>query len=101
MRDKLGNHKLELLDTGTMSYARMLTLVEGIFDLDARRLDVMRADFAADVKGIPVSWFAQHVRAPRKQWVCDIGQHPRVFREQQEGSVREAKGHLSEMRQDL
>src|SRR5215472_3362920 len=32
-RDKKGNHKVELLDTGAMSYAAMHNEVERIFDL--------------------------------------------------------------------
>jgi hypothetical protein len=73
VRDKQGNHKLELLDTSTMSYARMCNEIERIFDLDARRLCLMRVDLAADVRDVPVGWFARHVRARWKQWVCEIG----------------------------
>ena len=74
IRDRKGNHKLELLDTGAMSYAGMLNEVERVFDLDARRLALMRLDLAADVPGVPVEWFVRHLRAKCKQWVCDIGQ---------------------------
>lgn len=74
VRDKRGNHKLELLDTGKMSYARMQNEIERIFDLDARGLPLMRVDLAADVLGVPVEWFFRHVRAHYKQWVCDIGE---------------------------
>jgi len=74
VHDKHGNHKVELLDTGTMSYARMGHEIERIFDLDARRLALMRLDLAADVRGVPVPWFDRHVLARWKQWVCDIGQ---------------------------
>jgi hypothetical protein len=74
LRDKLGNHKLELLDTGEMGYAEMGNEVERIFELSPRRLALMRVDLAADIRGVPVAWFTQHVRARWKQWVCDIGQ---------------------------
>jgi hypothetical protein len=74
LRDKQGNHKLELVDTGAMSYARMGHEIERVFDLDARRLSLMRIDLAADVRGVPVAWFARHVRVLWKRWVCDIGQ---------------------------
>ncbi len=80
-RDKKGNHKLELLDTGTMSYAGMHNEIERVFDLDARRLDLMRLDLAADVRAVPVEWFMRHVRARYKQWVCDIGQVDSEIRE--------------------
>jgi hypothetical protein len=73
LRGKEGNHKLALVDTGTMKYGQMAREVERIFDVDARRLSVMRVDFAADVRGVPVSWFAGHVRARWKRFVCDIG----------------------------
>jgi hypothetical protein len=73
VRDKAGNHKVELLDTGVMSYAGMRNEIEQMFDLDARRLALMRVDLAADVRGVPVAWFVGHVRARWKQWVCDMG----------------------------
>ncbi len=69
-----GTHKLELVDTGIMSLARMQHEAERIFDVDARRLGVMRLDLAADVLGVPVSWFSDHVRAVWKRWVADVGQ---------------------------
>lgn len=73
IRDKQGNHKLELLDTGTKSYAELHNEIEHIFDLDARCLSLMRVDLAADVRGAPVSWFVAHMRARWKQWAADIG----------------------------
>jgi hypothetical protein len=73
VRDKHGNHKLELLDTGAMSYAAMRNEIERIFKLDPRWLPLVRVDLAADVRSVPVSWFVAHVRARWKQWVCDIG----------------------------
>jgi hypothetical protein len=74
LRDKEGNHKLELIDTGNMKYADMAREVQSIFDVDTRRLSLMRVDLAADVRGVPVGWFADHVRARWKRFVCDIGE---------------------------
>ena len=71
---KRGNHKVELPDSGAMSYAGMRNEIERVFDLDARRLALMRVDLAADVRGVSVEWFMRHVRARYKQWVCDIGE---------------------------
>jgi hypothetical protein len=70
---KQGNHKIELVDCGQMSFARMHHEIERIFDVDAERLPIMRLDLAADVHGVPVSWFSENVRARRKRWVADLG----------------------------
>jgi hypothetical protein len=71
--DKAGNHKLELIDTGKMTYTQMAQEIERIFDTSPRRLEMMRVDLAADVRGIPVSWFAGHVRARWKRFAADLG----------------------------
>lgn len=73
IRDRKGNHKLEILDTGAMGYGRMHNEIEHIFDVDARKLVLMRLDLAADINGVPVEWFTQHVRGRYKRWVCEIG----------------------------
>ncbi|HEY7336486.1 MAG TPA: hypothetical protein VH639_16455 [Bryobacteraceae bacterium] len=67
-----GNHKVELVDSGLMTLARMHHEIERIFDVDAARLNIMRLDLAADVRGVPVSWFSGHVRARWKRWVADF-----------------------------
>lgn len=84
IRDKKqGNHKLELLDTGQMSYSAMRHEIERIFDLDGRRLPLMRVDLAVDIRDLPVAWFVAHVRARWKQWVADIGlEYARMGRRQ-------------------
>jgi hypothetical protein len=74
IRDRQGSHKLELLDTGRMGYAMMCHEIERVFDLDPRRLRLMRLDLAADVGGVPVAWFVRHARAQYKRFACDIGQ---------------------------
>jgi hypothetical protein len=73
IRDGKGNHKLELLDTGTMGYSRMQNEINRVFDVDARKLILARVDLAADVEGVPVTWFMRHLRARWKRFVCDIG----------------------------
>lgn len=69
-----GANKIELLDAGTMSLAGMQHEIERIFDVDSRRLGVMRLDLAADVEGVPVAWFAENVRAIWKRHVADFSQ---------------------------
>lgn len=70
---KGARHKLELLDTGTKSYSRMMFEVCQLFDCDPEKLEVMRVDLAADVPGVPVSWFAQRTIA-RTNYVTTSGQ---------------------------
>lgn len=66
-----GTHKIELIDTGKMTFSRIQHEIERIFDVDSRRLGIMRLDLAADVQGVPVFWFFDHVRARWKRWVAD------------------------------
>ena len=70
---RAGDHKLELIDTGEMSYLAMQREVTRIFQIDPCTLRVMRVDLAADVEGVLVQWFARNVRAKFKQWVAEIG----------------------------
>lgn len=70
-----GNHKLELLDTGSMTYTEMQGEIERVVAGDSAKLRVMRVDLAADVEGVSVPWFVRHVRAANKRFNCDIGQY--------------------------
>jgi hypothetical protein len=72
-RDKEGNHKLELVDTGDMSLSAMGHEIERVFDVDCRHLGLMRIDLAADVPGVSIPWFAQHARVKWKRWTADVG----------------------------
>jgi hypothetical protein len=71
---KSGDNKIELVETGGMSYARMHSEIEQIYDIDPQRLSVMRVDLAADIPNVPLSWFLMHSWAQFKRWVADIGQ---------------------------
>jgi hypothetical protein len=73
LHDRRGNHKLELVETGATRYSQMRSEVERIFDVDPGRLDLMRIDLAADVEGVPVSWFESNIRAKYKRWTAGIG----------------------------
>src|SRR5438552_639770 len=65
------NHKLELVETGRMSYSEMLVTIERVCDVDPRSLEVMRVDPAADVEGVPVGWFKEHCRAAFKRFAAE------------------------------
>ena len=70
---KTGDHKIEFIETGRMSYSHMHHEIESIFDIDPAKLPVMRVDLATDVRDIPVLWFVDHCRAQYKRWSADIG----------------------------
>jgi len=70
---KVGNHKLELLDTGKQTFAGLIAEIESIFEIDATELEIMRLDVAIDIPGIPVSWFQERLRAQYKQIQSAIG----------------------------
>jgi hypothetical protein len=72
-RGKDGNHKLELLDTGSKSYSEIVAEVERIFDADPLKLECKRVDLCADVQGVPVGWFHDRLRATFKQFSAKIG----------------------------
>jgi hypothetical protein len=71
--DKLGNHKLEFLETGKLGYTQIRQEIHRIFDTDAGSLPVMRVDLAADVVGVTVGWFMQQLLVQYKRWTCDVG----------------------------
>jgi len=66
--DKVGNHKLELIDVGTMKRSDIFREVVSIFDVDPRTLGIMRIDLAVDVPNVPVQWFRETVQAQRKRF---------------------------------
>ena len=72
-RGKHGHNKLELIDTGTKSFAHLVHEIESIFECDAHRLKVMRVDLAADIVGIPVSWFQERIKANHKRYIAGFG----------------------------
>ena len=75
-----GNHKLELLETGRHGFSTLGCLIECIFEVDAMKVDVMRADMAVDLKGVPVAFFQDAVRAAYKRTTKDIEHADRVIR---------------------
>lgn len=66
--DKANNHKLELIDVGTMSRTQIVREVQQVFEIDARTLSIMRIDFAVDVPQLPLQWFRETVRVQHKRF---------------------------------
>ena len=73
LHGKASNHKLELIDTGELSFLEIQREIQRVFDVDPWQLGVMRIDLAADIPGVPVSWFARNTRVKWKQWGAELG----------------------------
>jgi hypothetical protein len=75
LHDRQGNHKLELVETGSMTYSRMSHEIERVFLVRTNRdwLELMRLDMAADITGVPVTWFERNIAAKWKRSVASIG----------------------------
>ena len=69
----LGNHKLELIDTGRATLPEMIREIERVFAVDSRCLEISRIDLAADIFDVPVAWFLEHLRAKWKRFTADLG----------------------------
>jgi len=72
------DHKVELLDTGAIGLGEMIARIEQIFAVDARSLEVMRIDLAADIQGVPVHAFKGNVRGKWKRSAREIGRYSMV-----------------------
>ena len=78
-----GDHKIEIVDTGTMGFREMVHEVRRVFSIPIGSepfLDVMRVDLAADVNDVPVSWFKDRVRVQFKRFGCEIGTYIQMGR---------------------
>jgi hypothetical protein len=73
VHDRRGNHKLELVETGGMSYRNMAATITRIFEEEPGPLSLMRVDLAADVPDVPVAWFQQNIRTRYKRWTASLG----------------------------
>lgn len=65
-------HKVEIVDAGKKSLEEIADIIRQLFQVDPWTLRVMRVDLAADVQGVPVPWFQQHVLVERKQFTSRI-----------------------------
>ena len=59
-----------------MTHEQMLRETQRIFDIDPLLLDVMRIDLAADVRGVPVTWFVDHTSIKHKRFTSEVGATP-------------------------
>lgn len=71
------NHesKLELVDVGKKGFQEIKSEIENVIDGDPEQLEVMRVDLCADVPGVPIPWFREHMDVEHKQWVAHFGQY--------------------------
>jgi hypothetical protein len=89
------NHKLVIIGTGTMKLSEILSEVEEVFVIDPMRAEIMRVDFAVDVRDYSVEWFRRRVRVSRKRYTSEydrfvsehtnvetlyFGKRPNIFR---------------------
>jgi hypothetical protein len=68
-----GEHKLELLDTGTKTYSGLVAQIEGMIEGPIDDLDIMRVDLCADIYEVPVEWFLPRVRVKFKRTAYEMG----------------------------
>jgi len=66
--DKVGNHKLELIDVGMMTRTDIMREVVRVFEVDPFELEIQRIDFAVDIPGVPLNWFREAVQVSRKRF---------------------------------
>jgi hypothetical protein len=74
--EKVGNHKLELIDVGTMSRADICAEVSSIFEINPASLGIMRIDFAVDIPNVPVQWFRETVGVKHKRYRAAVTGQP-------------------------
>ncbi|HEX4030050.1 MAG TPA: hypothetical protein VHX20_06770 [Terracidiphilus sp.] len=68
-----GEHKLELLDTGTKGYSALVEQIESTIEGSILDLEIMRIDLCADMFGIPIDWFFSRLRVKFKRVGHEIG----------------------------
>jgi len=85
--DKVGNHKLELIDVGLMSRNEILREIDQIFEVDSGRLGIMRVDFAVDVPNLALQWFRETVRVEHKRFRAAVTGE-RFFSEMGNGNIQ-------------
>lgn len=68
-----GEHKLELLDTGTKGYSAFVHQIESTIEGSIFDLEVMRIDLCADMFGVPIEWFFNRLRVKFKRTGHEIG----------------------------
>ena len=66
------SHKIEIIDAGKKTIFEMAEIIVSLFDVDPWSLPLMRVDLAADIEGVPVSWFQANAYVSRKQFASRI-----------------------------
>ena len=72
-RTERANHKVEFVETGSMTLERMRQVGRSIFIADPEEWGIMRTDLTADV-GSPVQWFKEHSYVQYKRITREFGQ---------------------------
>jgi hypothetical protein len=72
-RGSNGNHKLEMLETGSKPYSAICAQISAVVDAAIDDLGIMRIDLCADLPDVPVSWFQPRVRVKYKRTSRTIG----------------------------
>jgi hypothetical protein len=85
--DKVGNHKLELIDVGLMSRNEIRREIGQIFEIDPGPLGIMRVDFAVDVPNLALQWFRETVRVEHKRFRAAVTGE-RFFSEMGNGDIQ-------------
>ena len=62
-----GNHRVQIVRTGNKSFRVISAILAQVLDCDLRSLRVVRLDLAADVRGVSVRWFREHMYVPGKR----------------------------------
>ena len=68
-----GEHKLELLDTGTKGFEQLMGQIDATTENPTNDLDVMRIDLCADIHDVPVDWFFNRLRVRFKRVCFEVG----------------------------
>jgi len=63
-----GDHKIELIDTGTRGFDYLLNEVGRVYQVNPMGLELIRVDLAADIPRVSVPWFLSHTRAKFKRF---------------------------------
>lgn len=62
------NHKVDIVGVGAKTFPQITSILSQLFEVDPLGLELMRVDLAADVHGIPVSWFRDHMHVRYKRF---------------------------------
>jgi hypothetical protein len=71
--NKDGGDKIELLQAGDKTVSQMTEVSRSIYRFNVADAKIMRLDCTADVKGVPVQYFRDHVRVKYKSVTREIG----------------------------